>query len=186
MAMFLVIHTSPTFLLTFKIEVFLQVKMAPPQTTHEMMSNKIRQLLKWNEFPLQKISFLGFSLAVSFQTSGPWLLEASTRWPVSSVFANGDVWWCFDGPLISRWWFQTFVIFIPTCGKDSHFDYMIFFKGGWFNHQLYRYGYQTWWWLEDVPNCSFQNMFILSFWGSYWVNWWFGVLGSMKMKGIDT
>ena len=34
-----------------------------------------------------------------------------------------------------RWWFQTFVIFSPILGEDSHFDDHIF-QVGWFNHQL--------------------------------------------------
>lgn len=44
---FLVIHTSPTFLLTFKIEVFLQVKMAPTQTTKIWCPTKFPSCWKW-------------------------------------------------------------------------------------------------------------------------------------------
>ena len=32
-------------------------------------------------------------------------------------------------------WFQTFFIFTPILGEDSHFDEHIF-QLGWFNHQL--------------------------------------------------
>ena len=32
--------------------------------------------------------------------------------------------------------FKYFFIFTPKTGEDSHFDYIIFFKWGWFNHQL--------------------------------------------------
>ena len=35
---------------------------------------------------------------------------------------------------ITRWWFQTFFMFTPNLGEDSHFDEHIF-QMGWFNHQ---------------------------------------------------
>ena len=36
---------------------------------------------------------------------------------------------------ITRWWFQIFVIFAPTCGKWSNLT-SIFFEMGWFNHEV--------------------------------------------------
>ena len=36
----------------------------------------------------------------------------------------------------SRWWFQIFFIFTLIWGSMIHFDYIIFFNWGWFNHQL--------------------------------------------------
>ena len=38
----------------------------------------------------------------------------------------------------TRWWFQIFFLnmFIPIYGEMIQFDLRIFFKMGWFNHQL--------------------------------------------------
>ena len=40
-------------------------------------------------------------------------------------------------------WFQTCFMFIPNLGEDAHFDEHMF-QGGWFNHQLARFGWFLW------------------------------------------
>ena len=43
------------------------------------------------------------------------------------------IWWIWRFKLKLSWWFQTFFIFTPKIGKDSHFAEHIF-QMGWFNH----------------------------------------------------
>ncbi len=56
-------------------------------------------------------------------------------------------------PRKTRWWFQTFFIFIPKLGEDFPFDEHIF-QMGWFNHQPEKHNFP----LESSPHISLQHL----------------------------
>ena len=64
--------------------------------------------------------------------AAPWKMQRRCPGPRQTPWLDFLRWWV---GWFSRWWFQTFFIFTPNPGEDSHFDEHIF-QMGWFNHQL--------------------------------------------------
>ena len=58
-----------------------------------------------------------------------------------------------SGSVTSRWWFQTFFIFVPILGEMMQFDEHIF-QMGWFNHQPDLYFLKLRFFFEDKPDLS--------------------------------
>ena len=56
------------------------------------------------------------------------LMKCHTR---KVIIRNQSLCWWY---IITRWWFQIFLIFVPTCGKWSNLT-SIFFQMGW-NHEV--------------------------------------------------
>ena len=59
----------------------------------------------------------------------------------------------------SRWWFQTFLIFIPLLWEMMQFDEHIF-QMGWFNHQPDLYFLKLRFFFEDKPNLSTNQTYL--------------------------
>ena len=71
---------------------------------------------------------LTFLLASNSWASKVNVWRTKQKWPRLVVVTK------IGAQKLSRWWFQTFFMFIPIWGKDSQFDDHIF-QMGWFNHQ---------------------------------------------------
>ena len=64
--------------------------------------------------------------------------------------------------LISRWWFQIFLIFIPILGKIFQFDYSNILQMGW-NHQLEMVG-------SEFRRCELHQFSVVFFFGVLYPN----------------